>query len=131
MVHEALACSNELESEGLNVGVIEVYRLKPVNMKGLAELMYKYTFAVSLEEHLLNGGLGSIISELITDLDLPLRLRRIGIDDQFIYFYKRQNIHRELAIDRERVKETIRSTASVSRSWLSQFKAEVLESTID
>ena len=131
MVHEALACSDELESEGINVGVIDIYRLKPVNMKGLAELMYKYTFAVSLEEHLLNGGLGSIISELITDLDLPLRLRRIGIDDQFTYFYKRQNIHRELAINKERVKDTILSTVNISQSPLSESKAEVLESTTD
>ena len=85
MGHESLACSNELTSEGLNVEVVDVYRLIPENCDSLAQLIKKYKTVVSLEEHLLNGGLGSIISELITDLGLKLTLKRIGIDDQFVY----------------------------------------------
>ena len=79
MVHTALKINKEME----NVGVIELFQLNPINFEFKEELA-RYKRVVSLEEHLLNGGLGGIVSEIITDNDLPIKLKRIGLIKQTI-----------------------------------------------
>ena len=100
MVHTALEVSNRLGRE--NVGVIELYKIKPIN-PAVKDTLTQYKQIVSLEEHLLDGGLGSIVSEMITDNNLPVKLKRIGLKD-FIYAYGgRENIQKICGIDAESV----------------------------
>ena len=59
--------------------------LKP--FVGLASRISENTVAViTVEEHLLNGGLGSIVAEYLADHNIQIPLKRVGIDDR--YFYK-------------------------------------------
>lgn len=91
-----------------SVGVIDLYRLKPIHKK-FVECLSKYKYVISWEEHLLAGGLGSIISEIITDNDLSVRLKRIGVDDCYHYLYKRDNIQKKMNIDmRTVIREILR-----------------------
>lgn len=103
MVHNALEVSSKF---GEDVGVIDVYRLNPINPR-IADTLRQYKNIVTLEEHLLNGGLGSIVSELITDNSLPVQLKRIGLND-FIYAYGgRENIQKVCGIDTDLVTREI------------------------
>lgn len=103
MVHNALEVSSKF---GEDVGVIDVYRLNPINPR-IADTLRQYKKIVTLEEHLLNGGLGSIVSELITDNSLPVQLKRIGLND-FIYAYGgRENIQKVCGIDTDLVTREI------------------------
>lgn len=105
MVDQALEVSASLPDE--NIGVIDVYRLKPLN-PGLVSALSRYKGLVSLEEHFLIGGLGSLVSELITDNDLPTRLRRVGVDDQYHYEYGgRQHIQEKMGIGKDAVLEAV------------------------
>lgn len=99
MVHNALEASKRLEDKGIDADVIDLYRLKPINREDLANELKGYNQIVSLEEHFLAGGLGSILAEIKVDMDLPWRLKRIGIDDKHVYLYGRENIQKELGID--------------------------------
>mgnify|MGYP000309213508 CR=1 FL=1 len=49
----------------------------------LKEIIQKYSLLVSVEEHNIYGGLGSILSEVITKYDLNKKLIRMGIEDRF------------------------------------------------
>jgi len=103
MVHTALEVSSMYDKE---VGVIDLYRIKPVN-PALADTLKKYKKILTLEEHLLNGGLGSIVSEMITDKDIPVKLTRMGLND-FIYAYGgRENIQKICRIDVNSVKNEV------------------------
>ena len=65
-----------------NIGVIDLYRVKPINKEILGYLkMYKTI--ITWEEHRLNNGLGSIVSELITDNDIKTKRIRVGIDGTY------------------------------------------------
>jgi len=81
MVHVALAVKE--------VSVWDMWRLKPLGelyLQGMQQI-------ITLEEHLLAGGLGSAIAEALVDNDLSIPLKRVGVKDQFYYVYGgRRNI---------------------------------------
>jgi len=104
-VDDALEIQKETD---LKIGVIDLYRLKPIHKKFI-ECLKRYNYIISWEEHLLAGGLGSILSEIITDYDLPVKLKRIGIDDRYCYIYGgRKNIQKKTNIDVETVHNFIK-----------------------
>jgi len=107
MVHTALKVQEYFLKNNKNLGVIDLYIIKPLNLEIINSLK-KYKAIVTLEEHYLNGGIGSLISELITDNNLQLKLLRIGVKDAFVYEYGgRNNIHKKLGIDPDSVIEKI------------------------
>jgi transketolase len=108
MVHRALEVSSRLGEQSVNAGVIDLYRLKPINTKLLLDSISKNKCIVTLEEHLLAGGLGSIIAEVFSDNGVNVRLKRIGIQDRYYYAYGgRNNIQSICGLDTDSVAEAI------------------------
>jgi transketolase len=110
MVHKALEVQKILLEQGIRIGVIDIYRLNPLS-ETLGLLLSKYSRVISLEEHLLNGGLGSIISELITDNELNIKLKRMGLKN-YCYTYGREAILKKFELDVESVVNEIRKLNS-------------------
>jgi transketolase len=109
MVHSALKVQEYFLKNNINIGVIDLYIIKPLNLD-IINYLKKYKTIITLEEHYLNGGIGSLISEIITDNNLSLKLLRMGVKDSFIYEYGgRDNIHKKLGIDADSVIEKIKN----------------------
>jgi len=85
MVHQALKVAAALEKEGVRAGVIDIFRIKPFNQELFLDYIKDTPRVVSLEEHLLAGGLGSLISEIFIDENISTPLLRIGQDDRFVF----------------------------------------------
>jgi transketolase len=87
IVEEGLKAAEVLQEQGVNTTVFSVPMIKPLPATKLLEIISKSKILVSVEEHQLNGGFTSAISELINDnLDkLPVGFKhiRIGINDEF------------------------------------------------
>lgn len=84
MVHTALdVCQNLSTSYKMHVGVIDLYRIKPVNEKQLLNFIENTKSIVTIEEHQINGGIGSIIAGILTDNNIQKPLKRIGIQDKY------------------------------------------------
>ncbi len=62
----------------LNYGIIDLYKLNPINKELLLKHLKPVKQLITLEEHL-NIGLGSIISEFLTDNNLHIPLKRLGV----------------------------------------------------
>ena len=108
MVHKALEVADFLKKESIDVAVVDLYRLKPVNVKLLLKHIKQSKKIVTLEEHLINGGLGSIIAEIFVDNDVNLPLKRIAIPDKYCYTYGgREAIRRTIDLDTDSVIKTI------------------------
>lgn len=103
MVHTSLEIQKNLETNGEKIGIIDIYRLKPINQNLLKETLKKYKKIISLEEHVLEGGLGSIMSEIITDNQLDLKLKRIGLEGYTYEYGGREHIQKLYGIDTESV----------------------------
>ncbi|MCC6141059.1 MAG: 1-deoxy-D-xylulose-5-phosphate synthase [Nitrospira sp.] len=92
MVHTALAAADILrQTSNLNVGVIDAFRIKPMNAELLKQYLHNVDRVVTLEEHLLAGGLGSAIAELLIDHDVRIPTMRIGQNDRFVFEYGGRN----------------------------------------
>ncbi len=82
MVHEALKVA-----EHFDFNVIDAFRLKPFNSKLLLKILSSFGAerVITLEEHQLNGGLGSIVAETFVDNNILVPLLRVGIQDRFSF----------------------------------------------
>lgn len=85
-----------------NVGVVDIYRLKPISELLFPDVLSKVKTVLTLEENSLVGGLGSAISDIILDNNWSgrIRLKRLGVQDkQFISYGKRDWFHRLNSLD--------------------------------
>lgn len=82
MVWQALEAAEMLKGEGIDVRVIDIHTIKPID-KGIIAKAAKETGAiVTAEEHNIIGGLGSAVAEVISE-NYPVPLLRVGIKDVF------------------------------------------------
>ena len=81
--HEVyLSTSEELVKEGINVEIINVHTIKPLDEETILTSLRKTRACVVCENHNLVGGLFSAVSELVVE-KLPMRVHKIGIPDRF------------------------------------------------
>ena len=83
MITQAFQLVEELRRHGLEAGLIDCYRLKPVNESLLLAALKGSKRIVTLEEHSLYGGLGSIIREVLGNSNLLLPIKSFGIGDEY------------------------------------------------
>lgn len=110
MTHRAKEARKILADKGIKAGVVDAFRLKPFNSKELGRIIDKYKGVVTLEEHFLSAGLGSIITEEMADLGILKPIKRIGMKDHY-YFENggREFLHKKAGIDLESVVEKVNS----------------------
>ena len=82
LVSEAIKAKEELESKGINIRVIDVHTIKPIDEEMIVRCAKETKRLISLEDHSVIGGLGSAIAEVLTD-KCPVRLERMGMKDVF------------------------------------------------
>lgn len=81
-VSEAIKAQGILKEKGINVRVIDVHTIKPIDKEMIAKCAKETKTLISIEDHNIIGGLGSAISEVLTD-ECPTKLVRLGIKDTF------------------------------------------------
>ena len=81
-VQEALKAKKILEEQGINIRVVDMYTIKPIDKDIIIKSAKETKKLISIEDHNIIGGLGSAISEVLTD-NYPKKLTRLGIKDTF------------------------------------------------
>jgi len=79
---EAIEASKELKRSGVNVEIINIHTIKPLDKDLILKSVNKTKCIVTAEEHMLNGGLGDSIAQLIA-LENPTPLEMVGVNDTF------------------------------------------------
>jgi len=83
MTHNALEVRQLMLQEGIDVGVIDIFRIKPLNCSSLPRLLSTYKAILTLEEQMLDGGFGSAIIEMLSDEEVCMPVKRVGIYDNY------------------------------------------------
>ena len=81
-VSEALKAQEILKQRGINIRVIDVHTIKPLDEEMILKCAKETKRLISIEDHSILGGLGSAISEVLTE-NYPTKLERMGIIDKF------------------------------------------------
>jgi transketolase len=82
MVSISLEAAKLLGAEGIDVGVINMSTVKPLDTGALMKAASSCSLIVTAEEHSIIGGLGSAVSEFLSEYS-PTKILRIGIKDNF------------------------------------------------
>jgi len=82
LVWEAFEAAKTLENEGISAEVINIHTIKPLDKKAILESVKNTKCVVTAEEHMLNGGLGDSIAQLLS-IENPTPIEMIGVNDCF------------------------------------------------
>jgi transketolase len=82
LLHKALLAAQELDDEDIEVEVMNLSTIKPLDEKAILELAKKTGAIVTVEEHQIRGGMGSAVAECLVQ-NQPVPMKLIGVDDQF------------------------------------------------
>ena len=81
-VEQALIAKKLLEERGINIRVVDIHTIKPIDKELIIKCAKETQKLISIEDHNVIGGLGTAISEVLTD-EYPVKLIRLGIKDTF------------------------------------------------
>lgn len=82
LVYNAVLAAGQLEKEGINIRVINMHTIKPLDAKIILEAAEECGAIVTVEEHQVNGGLGGAVCEFLSE-NFPVPVSRIGVQDRF------------------------------------------------
>ena len=79
---EALEAAKKLNEQNISTDVINIHTIKPLDSEAIIKSVQKTKCIVTAEEHMLNGGLGDSIAQLLSR-ELPSPLEMVGVNDTF------------------------------------------------
>lgn len=106
-VAESIRAKNELAKEGINIRVIDMHTIKPIDREIIIKSANETNVLVSVEDHSIIGGLGSAICEVLCD-ESPKKLIRMGINDCFGKSGLPKDLIKYFKIDAESIKNVIK-----------------------
>ncbi len=77
-----LEAAELLHGQGISAGVLHVPSIKPVNREEIVSAAEKVKLVVTVEEHTIYGGLGGLVTEILSEAS-PRRVIRFGIEDRW------------------------------------------------
>lgn len=106
-VHEAVDAATLLADVGVQARVIGVPSIRPCDTVALAQLLTGCKAVVTVEEHNVNGGLGSLVAEVLAEQAMGMMLKRLGIPDgEYATAADRGFLRRHHGFDAEGIAET-------------------------
>ena len=82
LVWKSIEAIKILEERGISVELINMHTIKPLDEAAILASVAKTKCVVSAEEHMINGGLGEAISQVLSR-NLPVPQEFVGVDDSF------------------------------------------------
>jgi transketolase len=99
-VYEAVAAAHELQAASIGAEVLNISSIRPLEKARIIESLRKTGKVVTVEEHSLHGGIGSLVAEIIADKRLDVQYTRLGITEgQFSKAGPRKEIRAYYHID--------------------------------
>ena len=81
-VAEAIKAQETLKTQGINIRVVDIHTIKPIDKEMIVRCAKETKKLVSIEDHSIIGGLGTAISEVLIE-QCPVKLEKMGIPDVF------------------------------------------------
>jgi len=100
MVHTAFKIEKEMSSNGIKLGVIDIFNITNFSKKNLKKILSQYSAIVTLEEGFRGrGGLDSMLFEFISESKLDLKTLSIGVDPGYSFeLGSRDELHEKVGI---------------------------------
>lgn len=119
MVVEALRAAAAVAADGLSVGVIDAYSVKPLDDLAILEAARRCGALVTVEEHTVVGGLGSAVTEAVSS-SCPVPVVRVGLQDRFGESGEPGELMEAYGLTAKHIAAAIRQAAAMKREGRGQ-----------
>jgi transketolase len=107
MVAEALEAAGNLSQSGISCRVLNMSTLKPIDEQAIIEAAQITGAIVTVEEHLLHGGLGSMVAQVLAG-NMPVPMISLGINDTYCKSGKPEELLEIHGLTSENIEKTVR-----------------------
>lgn len=103
-VAEAIQAKEELAKEGIQIRVLDMHTIKPIDREAIVKAAKETKKIVTVEDHNIIGGLGSAVCEVLAE-EYPTKVTRMGIHDCFGKSGPAEALMKEFGIDQTAIKQ--------------------------
>ena len=100
-VGEALKAAEQLSGEGISARVIDMHTIKPMDTKAVINAAKETGAILTVEEHNIQGGLGSAVAEVLMESDAQCKFKRHGFYDEYSLIGKPYHLYKHYKLDGE------------------------------
>lgn len=109
LVSAALDAHDILSREGIELGVIDMYSIRPIDEAAIIEAARGSAIVVSAEEHNVTGGFGDAVADVLARHASGARLVKIGMPDAYSILGPPTHLYRHYRLDGEGVARQVRT----------------------
>ena len=109
MVNEALEAAKLLSAEGIEISVINVHTIKPIDAECVTKYAEKCGNVITVEEHSVIGGLGDAVADVLMG-KVCCKFRKIGVNDRIGQSGKAADVLREYGLTADQIAAKIKET---------------------
>jgi transketolase len=108
LVWKAIEAAQTLEAKGISCEIINIHTIKPLDEEAVLTSVSKTKAVVTAEEHMMNGGLGDSIAQLLSR-KMPTPLEMVAVNDKFGESGKPEELLTKYEIDTVNIVEAVES----------------------
>ena len=95
------------EEYGISARVIDMHTIKPLDTEMVLKCAKETGNVVTVEEHSINGGLGSAVAEVLMENGFGGKFKRIGLPDEFAVLGDTDEIYKYYGLDPDGIAKTV------------------------
>ncbi len=107
LVHTAIEAAEELKKQKISTRVINIHTIKPIDKNLILKAAKETRAIITAEDHSIMGGLGSAVSEILSE-NYPVKIKRIGINDKFGESGKPDELYKKYGLTKENIIKTVK-----------------------
>jgi len=115
MVHNSILAATVLANEGLDVQVVNIHTVKPLDKGAIIEAARTTGAVVTAENHNIINGLGSAVAEVLVE-NCPVPLQRVGVKDEFGEVGKKDYLMQRFGLNPEDIAAAVRTAVRRKQS---------------
>ena len=93
----------DLKAAGYQCSLINARFVKPLDTEMIRKISENHRILVTIEENVLTGGFGEQVEDFVMREDIPLKVRTIGISDDYVEHGNVDVLRKEVGLDRESI----------------------------
>lgn len=106
-VAEALKAKEELEKENINIRVVDVHTIKPIDREMIIKCARETKKLITIEDHSIIEGLGTAVCEVLSE-ECPTKVVRMGMQDRFGKSGKAEQLLKYFKLDSQAIIEKVK-----------------------
>lgn len=108
MVSEAIKAKEELEKSGINIRVVDIHTIKPIDKELIVKCAKETKRIITIEDHSIINGLGTAVCEVLAE-EYPCKVTRLGMKDTFGKSGKAEKLLEYFGLDKNGIIKEIMS----------------------